>query len=65
MTRTARFRAQQLMRLSLASTLFLMIGPYVSIPAASSSTQLSAVGPVMLPPQGILRGYSSRSGRRQ
>src|SRR5438309_1101836 len=54
MTRTARFRAQQLMRLSLASTLFLMIGPYVSMPAASSRTQLSAVGPVMLPPAGIL-----------
>jgi hypothetical protein len=66
MTRTARFRAQQLRRRSLASaSLFLTIGPYVSLTAASASTQLSAVGPAMLPPQGILREQSSRSVRRK
>jgi hypothetical protein len=64
MKRTACFRAQQWMRLSFASaSLFLTIGPYVSLPATSASTHLSAVGPARLPPQGILREQSSRSGR--
>jgi hypothetical protein len=66
MTRTARFRAQQWMRLSRASALMLRtVGPSVSMPAASSSPQFAAVGPAMFPPQGILREHSSRSGRRQ
>ena len=66
MKRRTGFCAQQLLRLSLPNVLlFRMIGPYVSVPAASSSTQLAAVGPVMFPPQGILREHSSRSVRRQ
>jgi len=66
MKRITGFRAQQLMRLSRASVFLLRtVGPYVSMPAASSSTHLAVVGPVILPPQGILRERSSRSVRRQ
>ena len=66
MKRTTGFRAQQLMRLSRASAFLLRtVGPYVFVPAPSSSTQRAAVGPVMFPPQGILREHSSRSVRRQ
>lgn len=62
MKRTPGFRAQQLMRLSRASVFLLRtVGPYDPVPAALSSTQLAAVGLVMVPPQGILREHSSRS----
>jgi len=61
MKRTTGFRAQQLMRLSLASALrFLMIGPYVSMTAASSITQRSVVDLAMPPPHGLLREQASR-----
>src|SRR5262249_1938923 len=49
MTTTAHFRTQQWRRLSPAGMLFLMLGPYVSMTAALSSTQLSAVDPAMFP----------------
>ena len=61
MKRTAGFRARQLMRLSVASALlFLAVGPYTPVYAASSRNQLPVVGPAMLPPRGILRVYSEQ-----
>ncbi len=61
MTRTAGFRAPQLIRLSLASALlFLAVDAYTPLDAASASTPLSEVGPAMHPQQGMLIIYSER-----
>ncbi len=61
MKRTASFRVQQGVRLTVISTLlFLTVGADAPLYAASSSTPLPEVGPVMFPPQGILLVYSER-----
>jgi hypothetical protein len=61
MTRTAGFRAQQLVWRTLASgLLFLTIGAYAPRYAASASNQLPVVGPALYPPQGILVVYGER-----
>jgi len=61
MTRTAGFRAQQLVWRTLASALlFLAIGAYAPPDTASASNPLPEVGPAMHPQQGILIVYSER-----
>ena len=61
MTRTAGFRAQQLVWRTLASALFcLAIGAYAPLYAASASIPLPEVGPTLHPPQGILIVYGER-----
>jgi hypothetical protein len=61
MKRTAGFRAQQVTRRTLASALlFLTIGAYTPLSAASASIPLPEVGPALCPPQGILVVYGER-----
>ena len=61
MTRTAGFRARQLVGRTLASALlFLAIGAYAPLSAAAASTPLPEVGPTLHPPQGILIVYGER-----
>ena len=61
MTRTAGVRAQQSVWRTLASALlFLAVGTYAPLYAASSSNQFPVVGPTMSPPQGMLIDYSER-----
>ncbi len=61
MTRTAGFRAPQVVWLTLVSALlFLAVDAYTSLSAAPASTSLPRVGPAMHPQQGILIVYSER-----
>jgi len=61
MKTTAGFRAQQVMRLTVVSTLlFLTVGADAPLYAASSRNPLPEVSPAMFPPQGILLVYSER-----
>jgi hypothetical protein len=61
MKRTAGFRAQQSVWRTLASALlFLAIGAYAPVYAASATNQLPEVGPAMRPQQGILIVYGER-----
>ena len=61
MKRTEGLRAPQLVwRTPASALLFRTLSLDVSLSAASSSTQLSAVGPATCPPQGTLVVYSER-----